>query len=145
MHNVSKSGSPGDAPAADGIAASVASSVLIVEDDALLAMYLCQALEKAGQRVIGPCFTYRDALARIERDRPRCAVIDIDLGRGDLHPGFEGERILAILTSAGCRCVVHSGRIELFATIGQNFPDVVVIAKPAPADRIVEALLAPGG
>ena len=71
--------------------------------------------------------------------------MDIDLGQGDLRPGFEGERILAILSNAGCRCVIYSGRSELFDTIGRYFPDDALITKPAPVARILDALLTPDG
>lgn len=117
--------------------------VLVVEDDPLLAWELGWAIEAAGLRVIGPCLSYREALAAVARETPRLAVMDIDLGRGDLRPGFEGERVLAILTNVGCRCVIHSGRVELFKIIARYFPDAVLIAKPAPVRRVVEALLAP--
>ena len=127
MHPVPAS--PKDAPAPDDDAAP---SVLVVEDDAVLALQLCQALEEAGLRVIGPCFSYREALATIARQPPRRAVVDLDLGRGDLRPGFEGERILAILTNAGCRCVVHSGRSDLFGMLGRCFPRAALIPSPPP-------------
>lgn len=117
--------------------------VLVVEDNAVLALDLCQALEEAGLRVIGPCLSYEQALAAIAREPPRHAVMDLDLGRGDLRPGFEGERILAILTNAGCRCVVHSGRSELFETLGRYFPHATLVAKPAPVESIVRAVLEP--
>lgn len=140
---------PTDAAAADEAGSSAPdgpgarAGVLLVEDDPLLAWDLGQAIEGAGLRVIGPCLCYRAALEAIAREPPRLAVMDIDLGRGDLRPGFEGERVLAILTNAGCRCVVYSGHVELFGTIARYFPDAVLIAKPAPVRRVVEALLAP--
>ena len=115
--------------------------VLVIEDESLLAFDLCQSLEEAGLRVLGPCLTYRDALAAIAQESPRYAVMDLDLGRGDLKPGFEGERILAILTNAGCRCVIHSGRTELFKTLACYFPRATLVAKPVPTKRVVEALL----
>lgn len=143
MHRVPSLAPQEAAPDAGQDAAAL--SVLVVEDNAVLALDLCEALEEAGLRVIGPCFTYHEALAAIEREAPRCAVMDIDLGRGDLRPGFEGERILAILATAGCRCVIYSGRSELFPTIGRYFLQAVLIPKPAPAMEIVDALLAPDG
>ena len=115
--------------------------VLVVEDEPMLALDLCQSIEGAGLRVLGPCLSYRDALAAIAQEPPRYAVMDLDLGGGDLKPGFEGERVLAVLTNAGCRCVVHSGRTELFETLARYFPRAVLVPKPAPAKRVLEALL----
>lgn len=125
--------------------AAARGAVLVVEDDPLLALELEEVLEKAGLRVIGPCLSYREALAAIARETPSLAVMDIDLGRGDLRPGFEGERVLAILANSGCRCVIHSGHVELFETIARYFPDAELVAKPAPARRVIEALLGPEG
>lgn len=135
------------APAArtDAPATPDEASVLVVEDQPVLVLHLCQALEEAGLCVIGPCLSYRDALASIAREPPRFAVMDIDLGQGNLSLGLEGERILAVLTNAGCGCVIHSGRSELFDTIGRYFPRATLIAKPAPLERAVEALLVPEG
>ena len=116
-------------------------SVLVVEDDAVLAMELSEALRKRGLRVVGPCLSYRQALLEISREPPGLAVVDIDLGGGDLRPGHEGERLLAILTDLGSRCAIYSGHHELFPIIAGYFPDAVLIAKPASVDRVVEALL----
>lgn len=118
-------------------------AVLVVEDDAILALELSQTFRRHGVSVLGPYPTYRRALEAIAQSRPRRAVLDIDLGAGDLRPGFEGERLLAVLTSAGCRCVVHSGRAELFRSITSRFPGVTLIPKPTRIERVVEALLQP--
>jgi ActR/RegA family two-component response regulator len=115
--------------------------VLVVEDDPMLALALTEALEDAGLEVAGPCLGYRQALVAIARKPPTRAVIDVDLGSGDLRPGFEGERLLAILDKGGCRCVVYSGRSELFEPIARAHPDVVFISKPASVTRVVEAVL----
>ena len=92
--------------------------------------------------VVGPCLSYRQALTALSRSKPHHAVLDIDLGTGEMQPGWEGERLLAILVESGCRCVVYSGHSELFARIGRYFPEVALIAKPAPVERVVGALLA---
>lgn len=114
--------------------------VLVVEDDSVLALALAEALDEAGLSVVGPCLSYRQALAVIARSRPRHAVLDIDLGTGNLQPGWEGERLLAILVEAGCHCVVYSGHAELFERIRRYFPQVTLIAKPVPVERVAEAI-----
>lgn len=116
--------------------------VLVVEDDPMLALALTEGLEAAGFEVAGPCLGYRQALVAIARRAPTRAVIDVDLGSGDLRPGFEGERLLAILDKGGCRCIVYSGRSELFEPIARAHPDVVFIAKPKPVAEVVAAVAA---
>lgn len=66
--------------------------VLVLEDDYYLAIDLQEALEKAGATVIGPCPDVPDALSLIGEERPDCALLDVNLGRG---PSFDLPRELA--------------------------------------------------
>lgn len=54
--------------------------ILIVEDEALVAMLLEDALVDAGCSVIGPAANVDQALALLGTDRPDAAVIDLNLG-----------------------------------------------------------------
>jgi DNA-binding response OmpR family regulator len=56
-------------------------SVLIVEDDALIAVDLQQILEGKGYRIIGPAYCAASALALIARETPELALLDAHLGR----------------------------------------------------------------
>lgn len=72
-------------------------TILVFEDEPLIAMDIVTTLEDAGAEVIGPCGTVASALSLIERyDRPsplNGAVLDVDLGRetsipiAHAHPG----------------------------------------------------------
>jgi DNA-binding response OmpR family regulator len=55
-------------------------SVLIVEDEFLIAMDLQLLLEARGWRVIGPVGTVRDALQLLDRELPLVALLDVNLG-----------------------------------------------------------------
>lgn len=55
-------------------------SVLIVEDDFLIAMDLQQLLEGHGWRVIGPAANVRSALRLLEDELPSVALLDVNLG-----------------------------------------------------------------
>jgi len=57
--------------------------ILVVEDEALIAMDLQTLLEDAGYRVIGPANSSAAALALIEADEPDVALLDVNLGRSD--------------------------------------------------------------
>jgi CheY-like chemotaxis protein len=57
--------------------------ILVVEDEALIAMDLQALLEDAGYRVIGPANSSAAALALIEADEPDVALLDVNLGRSD--------------------------------------------------------------
>jgi CheY-like chemotaxis protein len=54
--------------------------VLVVEDEFLIALDIVAALENAGVAVVGPASTVSDALAAIEREPLRGALLDAHLG-----------------------------------------------------------------
>jgi DNA-binding NtrC family response regulator len=54
-------------------------TVLIVEDEFLIAMDLKQMLEEAGWRVMGPVATVRAALRLLEGELPSVALLDVNL------------------------------------------------------------------
>jgi CheY-like chemotaxis protein len=57
--------------------------ILIVEDEAVLAMVYIKQLRTIGHRDVGLVFSGKDALAAVEKDRPKLILLDIKL-RGDL-------------------------------------------------------------
>ena len=59
-------------------------SVLVVEDEALIAMDLQSLLEEAGYRVLGPANSTTSALALLDHDEPDVALLDVNLGRSDV-------------------------------------------------------------
>lgn len=59
-------------------------SVLVVEDEALIAMDLQALLEDAGYRVVGPANTTAAAMALLGQDDPDVALLDVNLGRSDV-------------------------------------------------------------
>lgn len=56
--------------------------VLIVEDDYYLATDAEAALASAGAAVLGPCGDEAGGLALAEREKPDCAILDVNLGPG---------------------------------------------------------------
>jgi two-component sensor histidine kinase len=63
--------------------------VLIVEDEALIAMEMEDALVSAGAEVAGKAYSLQDALSRVEADNPDIAVIDMDLNGESALPLIE--------------------------------------------------------
>lgn len=53
--------------------------ILVVEDEALVAMLVEDALLDAGALVIGPAATVAEALALLEHETPDAAVLDLNL------------------------------------------------------------------
>jgi CheY-like chemotaxis protein len=56
--------------------------VLVMEDDGLIAMHLCDILDELGYVVVGPIRTVEDALAAIENQPVDMALLDVNLGNG---------------------------------------------------------------
>jgi CheY-like chemotaxis protein len=64
------------------VGAAHLSRILIVEDDALLALDLAQNLERAGFSVVGQAASASRALALLAKSNCDAAVLDVYLGRG---------------------------------------------------------------
>ena len=58
--------------------------ILVVEDEAMLAIDLQEALRDCGATVVGPAGTPDEALAFIEDGKVDCALLDIKLGDEDV-------------------------------------------------------------
>lgn len=77
--------------------------VLVVEDEALVALALHHLLDDCGCHVLGPVPTVRDALLLLDREQPDVALLDVNL-RGELVTPV-AER----LKSAGVPVVLVTG------------------------------------
>jgi CheY-like chemotaxis protein len=63
---------------------SAQASILVVEDEALIAMDLQMLLEEAGYRVLGPVNSTAAAMALLDGSLPDIALLDVNLGRSDV-------------------------------------------------------------
>ncbi|MBP0579414.1 response regulator [Labrys sp. LIt4] len=64
-------------------------TILIVEDEFLIALDLELLLQRHGWRVMGPVATVRDALRLLEEELPLVALLDVNLGRELVTPVAE--------------------------------------------------------
>jgi CheY-like chemotaxis protein len=65
---------------------SAGRSVLVVEDDILIAMDVQTMLVAGGYRVIGPVSSVEAALATVEAQKLDVALLDVNLGREMVFP-----------------------------------------------------------
>jgi len=86
LGSVAAAGHPPVLPAARDGAPDHRSGVLVVEDDALLALSIEDLLATAGVQVIGPTGSAGAALALIARGRPAYAILDVNLGKDTAEP-----------------------------------------------------------
>ena len=106
--------------------------MLVVEDDYYQAEDTRRLLAAAGASVIGPFARLGDAIASLERQKPDCAVIDLNLGNG---PGFEFARALK---QRGVAIVILSGYSE--SSIPDDLRGVARLEKPASGDAMLKAV-----
>ena len=108
-------------------------TVLVVEDETIIALELEQILNSAGCRVLGPVATVADALELIEGAEPGAALLDVQLLNGMSTTVAERLQALGIpfvLVSA------YTGP-ELEKPILANAPRV---DKPVRQSRLLAAL-----
>jgi CheY-like chemotaxis protein len=81
--------------------------ILVVEDDAIIALSAAAVLEEAGHDVIGPALGVEHALALAREHGPDLALVDINLAGGD--EGIDLARQLQ--RELGVRSLFVSGQI----------------------------------
>jgi DNA-binding response OmpR family regulator len=107
-------------------------SILIVEDEPLIAMMLEDFLDSLGHRVQGTCDTVKCALEEVEKGGFDLAILDVNL---------KGENVWPV-ASALRKKNVHF----VIATGGHvdppppEFNDAPVIEKPYTVDRVTPAI-----
>jgi DNA-binding response OmpR family regulator len=108
--------------------------VLIVEDEALVAATLSDAVENAGGEVVGVACTVNEARELIRRLTFDVVVLDLHLPDGDVTP------VLEALHARRAPTVVYSGS-ELPEKVRARHPELVVLRKPALPGRLVAEIL----
>jgi len=101
--------------------------VLVVEDEALVAMLVEDALLDAGYEVIGPARSVAEAMAMLASERPGAAVLDLNLG------GENSLRVADELSARGIPFIVATGYGA--GGLPPHHDEVLVLPKPYdPAD-----------
>lgn len=104
--------------------------ILVVEDEALVALELIAVLEDAGATVCGPARTVEEALDMIEADSFQAALLD-----GNLH-GKPVDVLAAALTRRGTPFAFVSGYGR--ESLPAAFAHAPVISKPFTPQQLVE-------
>ena len=109
-------------------------TVLIVEDEFLIAMDLKLRLEGHGWRVLGPAATVEAALRLLEEERPSVVLLDVDLGRRLVTPLAEVLRARQVPFALA---TAHE-QPEKFG--GEALAGVPNVGKPAAERRLLTVL-----
>lgn len=107
-------------------------SVLVIEDEFMIAMDYAISLEAMGATVVGPVSSVAQALAILREQRIDAAVLDIDL------QGTKAFMVADALIERRIGFVFASGYDDV--VIPQRFGGVIRCAKPAKAADVVDAL-----
>lgn len=108
-------------------------SILIVEDEMLIALDLASQLESAGFRIVGPAQSVAEAIELLDA-APSCnaAVLDVNLGRESAEP------VAHALNARGIPFVVLSGYSQRQHPL--IFQAVRCLSKPVAIGALVDEL-----
>lgn len=110
-------------------------TVLLLEDEALIAVALQDSLEEEGYSVAGPFVTCADALAWLAGQRPDLAILDTVLKDGPC------KEVALMLIEARVPLVVYSGHSSDRNTLPE-LAGATWVEKPAPVEVILQSLMA---
>lgn len=110
-------------------------TVLVIEDETLIALDTAETAVELGFQVIGKAQTITQALAFLAGEVPDLVVLDLHLEQeGD------GEELLPRLLARGCDCIVLSADEQACARVALAFPNIPVLTKPASPGRLKQEL-----
>ncbi|KFI27113.1 response regulator [Haematobacter massiliensis] len=110
-------------------------NILIVEDEAILALDLTFVMEDMGASVIGPCHRLRRALEVLGQEQIDGAILDVDLAGEAVFPLADG------LARRHVPIVFHTGRNNSSELISR-YKGAAVCAKPTQPENVALALAA---
>lgn len=94
--------------------------VLVLEDEPLIAMLLCDWLAEMGCEIMGPARTVADALDLVRAQKPAGAILDVSVGGGDCRPvadhlQHQGVPFAFATGHAACRLTAGYAQAALLA------------------------------
>ena len=107
--------------------------VLLVEDEAVIALDLASLLTDLGAEVIGPAHSVAKALELLNEGKVDCAVLDINLDGDPVYPvarALEMRRIPLVFVTA-----YYGEKVD------PQFQDCPVLQKPVDFQELVHAIL----
>lgn len=105
-------------------------TVLLVEDEFIIALDLSETVKDLGFRVDGPHRGKETAFLAIDREMPDFAILDIYTDDGEVYP------LADALAEAGVPIIFHSGHVSP-EEVQKRYPDAQAVAKPCPPDQLI--------
>lgn len=114
-------------------------SVLIVEDEYLLALDLKRMLEECGWKIRGPVANTREAFRLLREVTPSVALLDVNLGGEYVTPVAE------YLSERGVPFALVTANGDVARIGSPILTEAPVVSKPATRDHVLAVLARIGG
>lgn len=112
-----------------------APSVLVVEDDPLIAMDLADFLSAEGFAVLGPVSNVMKAIEMISLQRPKAVVLDLDLRGENATP------VAVVLRAEAIPFLLTTGNsVRKSSETSGPLAGVINLGKPTPLDELLQHL-----
>ncbi|OCC03543.1 hypothetical protein BA190_17550 [Labrys sp. WJW] len=108
-------------------------TILVADDEIIIALDIEDMLVSAGAQVAGPCLTLASALETASLQPLTAAVLDISLGRDTSEP------VVDLLAARNIPIAFCTGKV-LPETLRQKVPDAPVLVKPVQHQILLETL-----
>ncbi len=108
-------------------------TVLVVEDEFIIALDLSETVRDLGLQVEGPFADQGNAFVAIDRQLPDCAILDVKTADGEVYP------LADALAEAGVPLIFHSAHLTS-RDIAERYPHAQAAAKPCPPDRLISMI-----
>lgn len=106
--------------------------MLVVEDEALIALMVREILAELDMEVVGPCGTVGAACAVAQSADFDCAILDLNLG------GMTSYAVADIVIGRGIPVIISTGMGE--GGILEDYRHIPVLKKPFFAGDVIEAV-----
>ena len=105
-------------------------TVLVVEDEFIIALDLSETVRDLGYRVEGPYANKDHAFIAIDQEMPDVAILDVMTAGGEVFP------LADALTEAGVPIIFHSGHFTE-REIAERYPQAQAAEKPCPPGKLI--------
>lgn len=109
-------------------------TILLIEDEVLIAMEIEFELEDCGANVLGPIARVQEALGSLKPDTIDAAILDVNLHGEMVFP------VADVLVRENVPVVFHTGNASSLE-IQEKYPEAVIVKKPTSIDGLLEKLV----
>jgi len=108
-------------------------TVLVVEDEFIIALDLSETVQDLGYELEGPFEGNEQAIEAIGHQLPDAAILDVFTADGEIYP------LADKLSAAGVPIVFHSGHVPP-EEVRQRYPDALACTKPCPPNQLIDMI-----